>query len=161
MNPLERLDPEELVKLSDVDFQETVKLRAKALAATAMDTIEDVMNDIDDSQARMVAANKILDLAGAKDSAKSLPFGITEEVFRIALAGLGQLSSIARSSNNEMLLRDVTPAKADPRPLKRLAEGTALTTPRAASADETQHNSNAIDLSDLPEGMQLEDMHEE
>lgn len=153
MNPLDRLDPEELVALSDADFQESIKQRAKALAASAMDTIEDVMVSSDDDQARLIAANKTLDLAGARDDARALPFGISDEVFRIALAGFGQLAAIAGTSHSGMILRDVTPAKTDPRPLTRITDAQAI----AAVRDDE----GAIDNSELPEGLQLEDIDEE
>ena len=158
MNPLERLDPEELVALSDVDFQETIKLKAKALAATAMDTIEDVMSSSDDGQARLAAATKTLDLAGARDASRSLPMGVSDEVFRIALAGFAQLASIAHDSNAAPLLRDVSPARSDPRVPIRIDSAEvrpiAKASPRRDTADFISEN-------DLPEGLQMEDMDEQ
>ena len=115
MNPLEKLDPEELIKLSDEDFQDTVQQKARAMVAEAMSTIEDVMTSSDDDQARLTAATKTLDLAGAREANKALPFGVSEEVFAIALAGLLKLPSLG--TGETLLLRDVTPAKADPRML--------------------------------------------
>jgi len=115
MNPLDSLDPEELVAMSDGDFQDTIQKKARALAAQAMDTIADVMISSDDDQARLTGAFKTLDLAGARDKSSALPFGITDEVFRIALAGFGQLASIAACTSPIQTLRDVTPARTDPR----------------------------------------------
>jgi hypothetical protein len=115
MNPLERLDPEELIKLSDEDFQDTVQQKARAMVAEAMETIQTVMVSSDDDQARLTAATKTLDLAGAREANKALPFGVSEEVFAIALAGLLKLPSLG--TGETLLLRDVTPAEADPRML--------------------------------------------
>ena len=117
MNPLEGLDPQELLSLSDASFQEKVKTRARALTAKAISTIEDVMDSSDDDQARLLAAGKILNVAKVEqEDLKALPTGISEEVFRIALAGLGSLARIAADANLSEHLLNVTPAKADPRP---------------------------------------------
>ena len=117
MNPLDGLNPEELISLSDVNFQVKVKTRARALTAKAMETIEDVMDSSDDDQARLIAAGKVLNIAKVEqEDLKALPTGISEEVFRIALAGLGQLAAIAAAARPPAHLIDVTPARADPRP---------------------------------------------
>jgi len=118
MNPLEGLDPEELVKLSDVDFQERVRKHARAKTSDAMQVINEVMHESDDDQARLIAAAKMLKIAKAEEEEKTgvLPFGVSEEVFRIALTGLAQLASIASTNKPPEVLRDVTPARADPRP---------------------------------------------
>ena len=116
MNPLEDLKPEELIELSDQDFQEVVRKHAKGKTAEAMRTIQEVMTDSDDDQARLLAANKMLKLAKAEEEETSaLPFGISEEVFLAALSGLGKLASIAQKNQPSSILRNVTPAKADPR----------------------------------------------
>ena len=117
MNPLEGLDPDELVALSDVGFQEKVKKHARAKTAEAFDVISDVMHNSDDDQARLIAAGKYLHIAKVEDEkAMATPIGVSEEVMRIALVGLGQLVSIARDTTVTAHLRDVTPARADPRP---------------------------------------------
>lgn len=117
MNPLERLSAEELVKLSDENFQDVIRQEARALSAQAMDTYEEVMASSDDDQARLMAADRVLKLSDAHDEKLALPSGLTEEVFKIALAGLGSLAKIARASTNELVLKDVSPAKTDPRPV--------------------------------------------
>jgi hypothetical protein len=118
VNPLDGLDPKELVALSDIDFQDTVRKHARAKVADAFLTIEDVMDSSDDDQARLIAAGKILNIAKVDDERqKVLPLGVSEEVMKIALAGFAQLASIARDTTTTAVLRDVTPARADPRPL--------------------------------------------
>ena len=117
-DPLAQLDPKELISLSDSGFQETVRKHARGKTALAMQTIQEVMTESDDDQARLIAATKILKIAKAEDeqSGTALPFGITEEVLKIALAGLGKLASIAGANLPSAVLRDVTPARSDPRP---------------------------------------------
>ena len=112
-DPLAQLDPKELVSLSDSSFQETVRKHARGKTALAMQTIQEVMTESDDDQARLIAATKILKIAKAEDeqSGAALPFGITEEVLKIALAGLGKLASIAGANLPSAVLRDVTPAR--------------------------------------------------
>jgi hypothetical protein len=116
MNPLDSLDPSELVSLSDSDFQETVKKHARAKVSEAFTTIEDVMASSDDDQARLVAASKILAIAKVdQEDSRVLPSSISEEVFRIALAGLGQIAKLASSTTETSVLKNVTPARSDPR----------------------------------------------
>lgn len=118
VNPLDSLNPEELVSLSDQDFQGKVRKHARSRTAEAMNAIEEVMNGSDDDQARLMAATKMLKIAKAEDEEQKsiLPFGVSEEVFRIALAGLGKLAGLASLANPSMVLRNVTPASTDPRP---------------------------------------------
>jgi hypothetical protein len=116
MRMLSDLEPEELALLADSDFRESVQVEARSLAADAFDTYTEVMHSSDDDQARLKAADKILSLAGIEEKQTALPLGVSEEVFKIALAGLGQLAGIARaSSESSAILRNVTPAKSDPR----------------------------------------------
>lgn len=117
MNPLESLNPEELISLTDRDFQDSVKLRARALTGEAIEVIHEVMHESDDDQARLLAAGKILNVAKVEqEDLKALPLGVSEEVMRIALSGFAQLASIARDTTTTAKLRDVTPARSDPRP---------------------------------------------
>jgi hypothetical protein len=141
-NPLDALDPQDLVAMSDEDFQDAIRQKARAMSATAMETIEDVMTSSDDDNARLVGAAKTLELAGSKEPSTTLPFGLTDEVFKIALAGLGQLVSIAREDRKEPVLRDVTPAKADPR---SLVDSSPLSVPaRKAVAQARSGNEDEI-----------------
>lgn len=119
MRLLSELSDGECAALADPEFQEVVQDNARELVSDAFDTYSDVMHSSDDDQARVKAADKILALAGyqEKQTQSLLPSGVSEEVFKIALAGLGQLAGIARSSaSTSAILRDVTPAKSDPRP---------------------------------------------
>ncbi len=125
MNPLERLKPEDLVSLADPAYREAIKKRSRALSARAMDTFEDIMSTSDDDMARLTAADKIMKYSEAQEEQKLLPQGVSEEVFRIALAGLVTLKTLAATSQNESILRNVTPASADPRP-KALVEKSLL-----------------------------------
>jgi len=115
VNPLEGLDPSELISLSDPDFRAKVKARGRALVQKAMRTYEEVMDDDDDPGARVLAADRIMKFAEAEDTSKSLPTGISEEIFKVALLGLGSLAKIAGATTDTERLRDVTPARADPR----------------------------------------------
>jgi hypothetical protein len=117
-NPLEDISPEVLAGMSDTEYQGNVRKHARSKTIDAMHTIEDVMHNSDDDQARLIAANKYLKIAKAEEEEKfsALPNGISPEVFAIALAGLGKLVSIAAGTTVSARLRDVTPAKADPRP---------------------------------------------
>ena len=117
MNPLSDLKPEEILALSDSDFQGKVKDHARTRTAKALSTIEEVMDESDDDQARLIAATKMLKIAKAEDEQLvALPTGISEEVFRIAIAGLGKLAEIAADASPSSVLRNVTPASTDPRP---------------------------------------------
>ena len=118
INPLDGLDPEELVLLSDVEFQAKVRKHARSKTADAMNVIEDVMHSSEDDQARLIAATKMLKIAKAEEEEKGafLPSSIPPEVFAIALAGLGKLAGIAQANLPQAVLRNVTPASSDPRP---------------------------------------------
>ena len=100
INPLDGLDPEELVLLSDVEFQAKVRKHARSKTADAMNVIEDVMHSSEDDQARLLAATKMLKIAKAEEEEKGsfLPSSIPPEVFAIALAGLGKLAGIAQAN---------------------------------------------------------------
>lgn len=120
MQRLSELEPEELALLADSDYQETVQAEARELTEDAFSVYTEVMHSSDDDQARLKAADKVIALAGFKEKQQEmvLPTSISEEVFKIALAGLGQLAGIARSSPEaQAILRNVTPAKTDPRPM--------------------------------------------
>ena len=113
------LEDNEISLLADSDFQDTIQGEARELVESAFDTYRDVMSSSDDDVARVKAADKIISLAGYQEKQQSaLPSGVSEEVFKLALTGLGQLAGIARSSSNaESILRNVSPAKTDPRPV--------------------------------------------
>ena len=119
MKLLSDLEDEELVALADADFQESVQSEARTLVPDALNTYATVMNSSDDDNARVKAADKIISLAGFQEKQNAtLPSGVSEEVFKLALAGLGQLAGIAASSHaTDAILRNVTPAKTDPRML--------------------------------------------
>jgi hypothetical protein len=112
-------EPEELASLSDLDFQETVQAEARSRVNDAFNTYDEVMSSSEDDAARVKAADKILSLAGFSEKQSStLLSGVSEEVFKLALAGLGQLAGIAQNSSSaSSILRNVTPAAVDPRPL--------------------------------------------
>ena len=115
---LSELSEEQLLSIADNDFQETIQSEAKSLSQQAMNTYQEVMLSSDDDKARVQAADKILSLAGFQEKqSSSLPSGVSEEVFKLALAGLGQLAGIAQSSGMPQILRNVTPEKTDPRPM--------------------------------------------
>jgi hypothetical protein len=115
---LSDMEPDELALLADADFHESIQGEARSRASDAFDTITSVMESSDDDMARLKAADKVLALAGIEEKREALPSSVSEEVFRIALAGLGKLAGIASASGfQSMILRDVSPAKADPRPL--------------------------------------------
>ena len=118
LNPLDDLNADELVTLTDVEYQGKVRKHARKRTAEAMNTIEDVMVNSDDDQARLIAATKMLKIAKAEDEERQLllPVGVSEEVMKIALAGFGKLANLARDTVQTSILRDVTPAKSDPRP---------------------------------------------
>jgi hypothetical protein len=151
VNPLDALNPEDLILMSDEDFQETIRQKARAMSADAMSAIEDVMNNSDDDNARLVGAAKTLELAGAKEPSTTLPFGLTDEVFKIALAGLGQLASIAREGRKEPVLRDVTPAAADPR---TLIDSSPLNAPTREAIDRARSDD---DESIIEESLDVEE----
>jgi hypothetical protein len=117
MPKLSDLSDEELASFADQDFRDSVKEEARDFASDAFDVYTDVMNTSDDDQARLTAANRVLELAGVKEEKSALSsFGVSEEVFKIALAGMCQLAGIARdSSSQSAILRNVSPAKSDPR----------------------------------------------
>jgi len=115
MNPFDGIDGKELTTLSDPDFRQTVKARSRFLVEKAMRTYEEVMDDDDDPGARVLAADRIMKFAEAEDTSKSLPTGLSEEIFKVALLGLGSLAKIAGATTESEKLRDVTPARADPR----------------------------------------------
>jgi len=113
---LDEYEIEELAELADSDFQGTVQSEARTLVPDAFDTYREVMASSPDDQARLKAADKVISLAGFEEKQSALNSSISEEVFKMALAGLGQLAGIARvSSNVEAILRNVTPAASDPR----------------------------------------------
>lgn len=116
MDFLSELEPEIIAQLSNEDFEDKVRSEAKSLAGEAIDTYRDVMNNGEDDKARVLAADRVLSISGIDSENKSLPLGVSEEVFKIAIAGFAQLASIARnSSSSNQILRDVSPAKSDPR----------------------------------------------
>ena len=114
---LSDFEPEELASLADSDFQESIQSEARSLSANAFDVYSEVMASSDDDVARIKAADKIIAMAGFQERQQSsLPIGVSEEVFKLALAGLGQLAGIAKGSAvAPQFLRNVTPAKSDPR----------------------------------------------
>jgi hypothetical protein len=113
---LSEMEPEELALLADSDFRESVQCEARSLAADAFNTYEEVMSTSDDDAARIAAADRIMKLSGGMEEKAMLPNGVSEEVFKLAIAGLGQLAGIARSSSeSSAILRNVTPAANDPR----------------------------------------------
>jgi hypothetical protein len=132
-NPLDGLEPEELIALSDIEFQGHVRRHARSKAGNAMATIEEVMNTSDDDQARILAATKMLKIAKAEEEEKGtfLPSSIPPEVFAIALAGLGKLAGIAQANLPQAVLRNVTPASSDPRPF--IPDDSPLNAPMTAS----------------------------
>ena len=132
-SPLENLDPAELASLSDKDFQEKVRHHARGRISRVLTTIEDVMDNSDDDQARLIAATKYLKIAKAEEEEKSsfLPPGVSEEVFKIALAGIAQLASIARDTTATAKLINITPARTDPRPF--IPDDSPLNTPPTVS----------------------------
>jgi hypothetical protein len=121
MNVLSDMDVEELALLADQDFREQVQVEARTLSGEAFDTYRDVMSSSSDDQARVKAADRILSLAGIEEKQNILPSGVSEEVFKLALAGLGQLAGIAKLPNaSTSILKNVTPAKNDPRLIPQL-----------------------------------------
>jgi len=121
MNPLDSLTPDELsslADLTDVEYQDQIRRHARTKTSEVLGVIQDVMHNSDDDQARLLAANKYLKLAKAEEEDKlaALPITVSPEVMMAALAGLGQLASIARDTTSTQVLKNVTPAKADPRP---------------------------------------------
>jgi hypothetical protein len=128
-NPLDGLEPAELIALSDIEFQGHVRRHARSKAGNAMATIEEVMNTSDDDQARILAATKMLKIAKAEEEEKGviMPFSISPEVLAIALEGLGKLARIAGANAPQAILRDVTPASSDPRPF--IADDSPLNKP--------------------------------
>lgn len=144
MNPLESLDPEELISLSDVDFQEAIRRHARAKTSDAMNTIENVMNSSDDDQARLLAAGKILKIAKAEEEDEKrglLGSGVSEEVMALALAGFAKLASIAAEGSPQAILRNVTPAQSDPRPF--IPDDSPLNT-RQAELQAMQENEKGL-----------------
>jgi hypothetical protein len=139
---LSDLSEDELLALSSDEFCDSVEDAAKLLVPDALDTYADVMNQDDDHGARVKAADKILELAGARKQQIALPPGLSPEIFGLALAGLGQLAGIARGSTAEaQILRNVSPAKADPRlmPQELLAEK-----PKPSRAQDSSIDNEAI-----------------
>jgi hypothetical protein len=110
------LDDDELLALSSDEFSDSIEDAAKLLVSDALYTYSEVMDQDEDHGARVKAADKILELAGARKPQLALPQGISQEVFALAIAGLGQLAGIARdSAQSAAILKNVTPAKSDPR----------------------------------------------
>lgn len=123
------LEDEELLALSSDEFCDSVEADAKLLVAEALETYSEVMHQDDDHGARVKAADKIMEIAGVRKQQIALPQGISPEIFGLALAGLGQLAGIAKSSGaSEQILRNVSPAKSDPRLVPQ-----ELLTPKASS----------------------------
>jgi hypothetical protein len=117
MDFLSELDADDIAQLSNEDFRDEVQREARSLAGDALDTYREVMNGSDDDRARIAAADKVLALAGIEEKQAALPDGISADVFKLALAGLGQLAGIAKTSPAATaILRNVTPAHNDPRP---------------------------------------------
>jgi hypothetical protein len=111
------------------------------------------MDNSDDDQARLMAAGKVLNVAKVEqEDLKALPTGVSPEVFQIALAGLAKLASLAADTTITARLRDVTPAKADPRPAFGLPDDSPLNAPKVqrnplddyeiAGADVIEENVN-------------------
>lgn len=112
MDFLSELDADVIAQLSNEDFEDHVVFEAKSLAGEAFDTYREVMTSSEDDRARIAAADKVLSLAGVNDNRSSLPSGVSEEVFKIALSGLCQLASIAKASpKSSEVLRNVTPSR--------------------------------------------------
>ena len=144
-DPLTDLSPSALSLMSDADFQESVKTHARGKSAEAIAAIEDVMHNSDDDNARLVAASKVLHMAKVEDEkSTALPIGVSEEVMKIALAGLAQAALLASNSGSSAVLRDVTPAKADPR--KFIADDSPLNSPMLSEPKEV---TNEEDLQDI------------
>lgn len=141
VNPLERLNSEELVQMANADFQVSIRSRAKALSAKALDVIEDIMSTSEEDDTRLAAATKVLSLAGVSDATKSLPLGVSEEVFRLALSGLGQLAGIASASTHvNAIMRNVTPAATDPRKRVDFDDSPLNVKPKHSEASPSQES---------------------
>ena len=117
MSALEDLKPEELLALSDSDFQAKVRSHARSKTSDALNTIEDVMHNSDDDQARLIAASKYLKIAKAEEEEQAhVPLNsVSEEVLAKALVGLGQLAAIAAATRQTAIPVAFTPAASDPR----------------------------------------------
>ena len=117
MRLLEDLEDDEVIFLADADFHEVIQNEARNMVSEAIDAYREVATSSDDDNARVKAADRIIALAGFEEKGKELPSGISPEVFAQALAGLGVLAGIAQSSSAQSaILRNVSPAKSDPRP---------------------------------------------
>jgi len=136
-SPLDGLDPSVLMQMSDGDFQHKVRSTSRGLTAKALETYVDVMDNSDDDAARVTASDRIIKLSEAQQE-RSLPSGLTEEVFAMALAGLGRIASLAQASNPEPIFRNVTPAKADPRPFA-LIDDSPLSVPPSVEPERKEN----------------------
>jgi hypothetical protein len=118
MRLITNLTNDQILMLSDKDFQDSVEDEARTSVPEAFTTYRDVMSSSDDDKARIMAADKIMSLAGIEEKEDSkLSSGISEEVFKLALAGLSQLAGVVKSASaSPEVLRNVSPAKTDPRP---------------------------------------------
>ncbi len=146
MNPLDHLNPEELVKMSDSDFKETIKLRSRALSAKALRTYEDVADNSDDDGARVNAADRILKYAEAQDESRNIPLGLSAEVFQGALAGLAALASIARTNAEPQAFRNVTPVPLAIRPIDLPTPAEMKGTPHEEETLEASDESLSLDV---------------
>ena len=142
---LSDLSDDEVAELCDEDYQETIQSEARTRVDQAFSVYDEIMVGSDDDQARAKVADKILALSGFKEKQQQsqLPSSISEEVFKIALAGLGQLAGIAQASNGvNAILRNVTPARSDPRP--QLPEIDTSPMNRKPTRDEADDNDDII-----------------
>lgn len=145
MTALSELADEELLALSDLEFREQVQNEARLLAPQALETYQEVMTGAEDDRARVAAADKILLLAGVSDRQNALPVGVTAEVFASALAGLGKIVGIANVSDaSASILRNVTPAKADPRMLIELPDDSPFNRTENLEPDDNEDIINAL-----------------
>jgi len=136
-SPLDGLDPSILMQMSDGDFQHKIRSTSRGLTAKAMATYVDVMDESDDDAARVTAADRIIKLSEAQQE-RSLPSGLTEEIFAMALAGLGRIAALSQASNPEPIFRNVTPAKADPRPFA-LIDDSPLSVPPSVEPERKEN----------------------
>jgi hypothetical protein len=145
MDMLSDLDADQIAELSDETFRESVQVEARTYMGDVLDTYHDVMTSSEDDVARVKAAKEISLLAGIQEDRQALPSGVSEEVFKLALAGLGQLAGIARTSSvSQQILRNVTPARADPRPMLEPAQDDSPMSRRPQPVDDNEAIVNLV-----------------
>ncbi len=135
MNPLERLDPEALVALSDTDFQDHVKGKARSKTEDVLDMLDTVMASSDDDMARIQAGDRILKLAQAQEESATPLSSISEDLLKSALAGLLLAGKVIREARPEPILRDVTPLRLTSVPLETLPDTSPLNVPHALETE--------------------------